>query len=564
MRELVVHQILFQTVHEHPDAEVVSPPVRTTYATLFERATRLANGLRRLGIGRGTVVGVLDINSSRYLELHYALSMLGAVLHPINFRLPAGELLETVRRAGDEWLLVWEGFRDAMAGARPLFPHWLWLTDGASEPEPGVPTLEGLVAEGEAALPPEADGVHEDDWLSILFTTGTTGRPKGMRYRHRDLLLASLQILHHLALHEGGARLSSRDAVMPLIPFFHIHAWGTPFFVPYLGAKLVLAGRAGPAEQLELILQEGVTWLNMVPTQLDMLLEAAAARRLERLPVKVLTGGSALPAGLASRARALGVRYSLIYGGSDQLATAISVVPEEADPESDEAAEALRTGTRPLPMVEVEVRGADGRPVPHDGQTIGEVHVRSPWLPPEGYYGEPEASASAYRDGWFRSGDLAVRLPNGLLYVVDREKDAIKSGGEWIPSAVLEAVLSRHPGVASVAVLAQPDPRWGERPVAVVQPREGSPAPDEAELRAFLEKAVEAGEIARFWIPDRVVAVPELPVTSAGKIHKAALRAELGLAPAAGAGGGPAQAAVRGPGGGPAQAAPGPEEAPGG
>ncbi|MDI3317595.1 MAG: AMP-binding protein [Bacillota bacterium] len=293
--------------------------------------------------------------------------------------------------------------------------------------------------------------------------------------------------------------------------------------------------------------------MNMVPTQLDMLLEAAAARQLDRLPVKVLTGGSALAAGLASRARALGVRYSLIYGGSDQLATAISVVPEEVDPASDAGAEILRTGTRPLPMVEVEIRDAAGRPVPHDGRSIGEVHVRSPWLPPEGYHGDAEASDAAYRDGWFRSGDLAVRLPNGLVYVVDREKDAIKSGGEWIPSAVLEAVISRHPKVASVAVLAQPDPRWGERPVAVIQPKEAPPAPsapgasaapgassapgasaapaafDEGELLDFLRAAVEAGEIARFWIPDRVVVVPELPVTSAGKIHKAALRAQLGI-----------------------------------
>jgi fatty-acyl-CoA synthase len=530
MRELVVHQILFHTVNEHPDTEVVSPSVRYTYATLYERAVRLANALRRRGIGKGTVVGVLDINQHRYLELHYALSLLGAVLHPINFRLPAEDVLATVRHAGDDWLFVWEGFRENMAHARPMFPHWVWLTDGSSEPEPGVPTLDGLIAEGGATPPPDADHVHEDDWLSVLYTTGTTGRPKGMRYRHRDLLLASLQILHHLSLHEGGARLTSRDTVMPLIPFFHIHAWGTPFFVPYLGAKLVLPGRANPSEQLDVILQEGVTWMNMVPTQLDMLLEAAASRGLERLPIKVLTGGSALPAGLASRARTLDVRYSLIYGGSDQLATAISVVPEEVDPASDTASEILRTGTRPLPMVEVEIRDADGHPVPHDGRTIGEVHVRSPWLPPEGYYRDPEASGTTYREGWFASGDLAVRLPNGLVYVVDREKDAIKSGGEWIPSAVLEAVISRHARVAAVAVLAKPDLRWGERPVAVVQPKGPPDTFQEGELVEFLRAAVEAGEIARFWIPDQVVVVSEMPLTSAGKIHKAALRDRLGLA----------------------------------
>lgn len=525
MREFVVHQLLAHVVAEHPEVEVVSPPRRYRYETLQSRAVALANGLARLGIGRGSVIGVMDVNSHRYLELHYAASMLGAVLHTINFRLAVEDILYTIHHAEDEWLFVWEGFREQVEPLRPHFPRWVWLTDGDASPESGVPTLEALIAEGGSGWPPQADSISETDTLSIFYTTGTTGRPKGLRYRHRDMLLASFQILHHLGLHEGGARPSSRDVFMPLIPFFHIHGWGTPFFVPYLGAKLVLPGRAGPKEQLALIQQEGVTWLNMVPTQLDMLLEATREEGLQRLPLKVLTGGSTLPAGLAQRARVAGIRYSLIYGGSDQLATAISVVPEGLDPESEEAAEVLRTGTRPLPLVEVEVRGDDGCPVPCDGKTIGEIYVRSPWLP-QGYYKDEAASQRAYQNGWFRSGDLAVRLPNRLLYVVDRDKDAIKSGGEWIPSAVLEAILSRHPKVGAVAVLAQPDERWGERPVAVIATR--GPL-DEQAVRAYLEERVQAGEIARFWLPDRYVFVDSIPLTSAGKLHKAALRKQLGL-----------------------------------
>ncbi len=526
MRDLVIHQLLARTVNEHPSSEVVSPPLRFTYGEFYERTVRLANGLKKLGIGRGTVVGVMDVNSHRYLSLHYALSMLGAVIHTINFRLPPEDLIFTVRDAGDAWLFVWEGFGGAMAKARPLFANWVWLTDGDTAPEPGGTTLEDLVSDGGTDLPGEASSVCEDDWFSIFYTTGTTGRPKGIRYRHRDLLLASLQILHHLGLHEGGARVSNRDVFMPLIPFFHIHAWGTAFFVPYLGAKLVLPGKADPAGQLQLIRNERVTCLNMVPTQLHMIMEAAAAGGIRSLPVKVLTGGSTLPAGLAAGARALGVRYSLIYGGSDQLATSISVVPDDLDPDSDEAAEILRTGTRPVPMVDLEVRDEAGRPVPRDGKTIGEVRVRSPWLPPDGYFNDPSASRTAFRDGWFRTGDLAVRLPNDLIYVVDREKDAIKSGGEWIPSSALETAISRHPRVAAVAVLAQPDERWGERPVAVVQPSE----PLEAEeVFAFLEAAVNDGTLARFWVPDRVEIVEQIPLTSAGKLHKAALRKRMGL-----------------------------------
>jgi fatty-acyl-CoA synthase len=525
MRELVAHQILWRAAREAPGVEIVSPPRRFTYADLQERSMRLANGLRRRGIGRGSVVGVLDVNTHRYLELHYALSMLGAVLHTLNFRLPGDDLLYTVQHAGDEWLLVGEGFEKVAAAADPLVAKRVWLTDGAPPPRPGEPTLEDLIADGAATAPPEADAVRESDVLSIFYTTGTTGRPRGMRYRHRDMLLASVQILHHLALHRGGAEVSASDTFMPLIPFFHIHAWGTAFFVPYLGAKLVLPGRADPAAQLELIRREGVTFVNMVPTQLHMLLEACDTAGGGPLPLKVLTGGSPLSRGLAQRAWQKGVRYSLIYGGSDQLATGISVAPA-GDPESEAAQEMLRTGTVPLAMVEVEVRGADGTPVPHDGVTIGEVHVRSPWLPPEGYYRDPERSREAYRDGWFASGDLAVRLPGGQVYVVDRERDAIKSGGEWIPSAVLEAVISEHPRVAAVAVLAEPNERWGERPLAVVQP---AGALDVAELYGLLQRAADEGRLARFWVPERIVLVEQIPVTSAGKIHKAALRTQFGM-----------------------------------
>lgn len=308
---------------------------------------------------------------------------------------------------------------------------------------------------------------------------------------------------------------------MPCIPFFHIHGWGTAFFVPYLGAKLVLPGKAGPAEQLQLIQREGVTWSNMVPTQVHMLLEAAGKAGVSSLQgYKVLTGGSPLPSGLAQRMRDRGMAYSLIYGGSDQLAASISVVPRGVEPGSPAAWEALRTGMLPLGMVEVRCEDEHGSAVPHDGQQIGKVLVRSPWLP-DGYYKNPERSRESYADGWFRTGDLGVLRPDGTLQVVDREKDAVKSGGEWIATGVLEALISEHPAVAAVAVIAQPDERWGERPLAVVQAR--GEVGEEA-LKAHLAVAEEQGRLSGFWIPDRFVFVPELPLTSAGKVNKAALR----------------------------------------
>lgn len=524
MRSLVIHEVLQSAVQNGSGAEVVYESRRFTYEQLYERVLRAANSMKRLGVGRGTIVGVMDVNSNRYLELHYASSMLGAVLHTVNFRLPPDDLLYTLNHAGVEWLFVWEGFKESLAKARPLFPNWVWLTDGPGTPEPGTPVYEELVHEGRAGVPDEAWQVQETDPFSIFYTTGTTGRPKGMLYRHRDMLLASLGILHHLSTHPTGASASSRDVFMPCIPFFHIHGWGTAFFVPYVGAKLVLPGKAGPVEQLRLIRDEGVTWSNMVPTQIHMLLEAADQSGIESLQgYKILTGGSPLPSGLARRAVGKGIAYSLIYGGSDQLATSISVVPRGVEPGSPKAWEALRTEMQALGMVEVRLEDEAGNALPRDDRSIGEVLVRSPWLP-GGYYKEPERSGESYVDGWFRTGDLGVMNPNGTFCVVDRKKDAVKSGGEWIATGVLEALISEHPGVAAVAVIAQPDERWGERPLAVVKTR--GEVSEEA-LRAHLMAAVEQGRLTRFWVPDRFVFVQELPLTSAGKINKAALRREF-------------------------------------
>ena len=525
MRALVVHEVLPAAAEHGVGGEVVDGSRRVSYAEVYRRALRLADSLKRLGVGSGTVLGVMDVNSLRNLELHYASSMLGAVILTINFRLSAHDLLYTIRHAEAEWLFVWEGFAPAVGKLRSAFPKtWVWLTDGPQSPEPGTPSCEELVESGAEHLPAEADRVEETDPFSIFYTTGTTGRPKGLKYRHRDMLLASLGILHHLALHPAGASAGSRDVFMPAIPFFHIHGWGAALFVPYLGAKLVLPGRASPAEQLRLIQGEGVTWTNMVPTQIHMLLEQADAAGVQSLSgLKVLTGGSPLPTGLAHQMRERRMAFSLIYGGSDQLATSISVLPPGVEPDSPEAWEALRREMKPLSMVDVRLVDEEGRALPRDGHSIGRVLVRSPWLP-AGYYKDPERSATTFVDGWFRTGDLAVTTPGGAVYVVDREGDAVKSGGEWIATGVLEALISEHASVAAVAVVARPDERWGQRPLAVVQAR-GEVT--EEVLRAHLMACVENGRLARFWLPDSYVFVDALPTTSAGKLDKTALRTML-------------------------------------
>ncbi len=518
MKSYVVHQILDRTLITHPDQEIVAPAKRYTFEAFYGRVLRLAQGLKKLGLRKGMVAGVLDVNTHRFLELHYALSMLGVVIHTINFRLAPEQLVYSMVDAEDAWVFVSDTFLKVAEPIAEKFKNWVIMSDIKDLPTPDAMNTynyEAVIDLGREEVPPEAKSIQETDVFSIFYTTGTTGKPKGIRYRHKEITIGTLQLFHHLALHEGGARVSSSDVYMPLIPFFHIHAWGMAFFPLYLGAKLVLAGAATPEQQVQLIEREGVTWLNMVPTQLHMLLETGKFGN-----VKILTGGSPFLSGLAKRAREAGVTFSLIYGGSDQLGTAISVVPEDVSRESDEAWEWLRVGMRPLPMVRVSLRNRDGNEVPRDGQSLGEVWVQSPWLP-EGYYKKPEKTREAYKDGWFKTGDIGMFYPNGLLYVADREGDAVKSGGEWIPTGTLEAVLSDHPAVALVAVVPVKDERWGQRPLAVVKPR-GEVT--EEDLWAFLLEKVSEGKIAKFWIPDRFVFVEEIPLTSAGKLNKRLLR----------------------------------------
>lgn len=517
MREYVVHEVIRRSLITDKEKEIVSGGVRLTYPDMYVRILRLASSLKSLGIKKGTVVGVLDVNTHRYFELHYALSMLGAIIHTINFRLPPDQMVYSMIHAGDEWIFVSEIFMKAVEPLAEKFPHWVLMTDNrrGNFPANNVFNYEELVESGKEQELSEADKIHEDDIFSIFYTTGTTGRPKGIRYSHKKILLGALQLFHHLGLHETGARVTSDDVIMPLIPFFHIHAWGVAFFPAYVGAKLVLPGAASPSDQARLIKEENVTWLNMVPTQLHMLLNEPQFGN-----VKVLTGGSPLPSGLAKAALERGVKFSLIYGGSDQLGTAISVIPSGYDPESEEAKEWLRKGMKLLPMVEASVRDDEGNEVPHDGKSIGTLWVKSPWLP-EGYYKAPDLTAEAYKDGWFRTGDIAFFYPNGLLYVAGREGYAVKSGGEWIPTGLLEAVLSEHPAVEHVAVIPMYDEKWGQRPLAVIQAKKEV---SENELRNFMMGAVDSGRIAKFWIPDKFVFVDEIPLTSAGKLNKAYLK----------------------------------------
>ena len=515
MHRYVVHELLTDACYQHESRKIISGNTLYTYGTIYKRVIRLADRLTRLGITPKTVVGVMDVNSHRYFELKYALSMVGAVIHTINFRLSPTDILFTIRDAQDEWVFLWEGFGPLAANLAVSLPRHVWMGNTAHDKE--APDYETLIAEGRERVPDISGKISPTDAYSIFYTTGTTGKPKGLRYTHQQMLMGALQIAHHLALFDTGAKISTQDVIMPLIPFFHIHGWGIPFIAPYLGASLVLPESGGPAEQIRWIREHHVTWSNMVPTQLFMLIEEAKKQKTDRLILKILTGGSPLSLGLAKQADRLGISYSLIYGGSDQLGSAITTATQ---PQDSGRLERLRSRLTPFPLARIETRADSLEPLPPDGHSLGELWVQSPWLP-EGYLNDPGKTQMAFDGGWFRSGDLAVRYPDGTFSVADRMKDAIKSGGEWILGSTIESVLSEIPGVRAAAVIALADDKWGERPMAVVE-TQGELTP--AILYQALNQAVQEGRLAKFWIPDTIRFIDSMPMTSAGKIDKKALR----------------------------------------
>jgi len=461
---------------------------------MAERVKKAANYLRSIGVDKGSVVAVADWNTVRFMELHYAVGRIGAVIYPVNIRLPPQQIKYTLDFAEVDYLFLSKDF----SGLSKLSEAKIVSLDNYENEIMRFDALEGIYSK-------------PDDPYSILFTSGTTGLPKAIRYPHWKVLMGALSIAHQLSLYNTPAKLGSEDVMFPFIPMFHLWAWGSIFIAPYIGAKLVL-DRFEPARAVEIIKKEGVTWINAVPTMIDMLL--AAGGKFSGL--KVIIGGSPLTSGLAARIRDAGIKFSMIYGGTDMLATSISILTDHTGLDD------IREVTHPVPFVEIKIVGRDGSEV--GVGELGEIWVRAPWLP-ERYYKDVERTKSAFTDdGWFITGDIGLLTEDGGIKVLDRVKDTIKSGGEWIPSSTLETLISEVQGVEMVAVLPKPDEKWGERPLAIIKGEV-----NKVDVISYLERMVEQGVIAKWWIPDDIIYVDEMPLTSTGKINKLELRNRLNL-----------------------------------
>jgi fatty-acyl-CoA synthase len=530
------YQLLLKHLLEHgvawaPAQEIVyRDRVRYTYSDVYRRVLRLASALQALGAKEGTKVGVIEWDSHRYLEIYFGIPGIGAILHTINPRLSLENVIYTVAHAEDEVLIYHEDFAPLVEQIRPRLPSIrkvILITDQGAGPDGRADgEYEQLLAD--ASPLDELPDLSEHSQATLSYTTGTTGKPKGVFFTHRQLVLHTLAGWGSLAPISNYGPLDKREVYLPLTPMYHVHAWGVPYWATVSGLKQVYPGKYEPEMLVHLIRAERPTFSHCVPTILQMVIQAATAAGLELENWRVVTGGARLTKGLALAARQLGIKVTGGYGLSEScpLLTIANLKPfmEDEWDEDKQLDWKVKTGF-PMPLVKIKVMGPDNREVAPNGIETGEIVVRAPWLTP-GYYRDPERTEELWAGGWMHSGDVANVDEHGYIQIVDRIKDVIKSGGEWIVSLELENLLSLHDDVLQAAVIGIPDPRWDERPLAVIVLREEAKDRVTADaLREHLQRYVDDGVIASWAVPDYFMFLDELPATSVGKIDKVALRA---------------------------------------
>jgi len=528
---LTIRHILERGVAQAPKQEIVyADRVRMTYATLAQRVNRLASALSALGVTPGKTVAVMDWDSHRYLEAFFAVPMMGAVLHTVNVRISPDQILYTINHAADDVILVNAEFLpilDAIHDKIRPGVRFVLLSDASEAPQAKIEfagEYEALLAKAspQYAFP----ALAEDARATTFYTTGTTGLPKGVYYSHRQLVLHTLAVSQALG-NAPHATFTAGDVYMPVTPMFHVHAWGLPYVATMLGVKQVYPGRYVPDLLLGLIAKERVTFSHCVPTILSMMLGSPALQPGQLEGWKVIIGGSALPASLARAAVERGVDIIAGYGMSETcpILTLAHLRPHMRDWSAEQKLPVLCRAGRPIPFVELRIVDAEMKDVAHDGASQGEVVVRSPWLT-QGYLGEAERSEDLWHGGWLHTGDVGVIDADGYLKIVDRIKDVVKTGGEWVSSLDIEDLVLRIAGVAECAVVGVPDEKWGERPIAFVVCRKDAP-PSEDAIRKHVKEFADKGTISKYAVPDRVYFVDAIPKTSVGKLDKKVIRAQL-------------------------------------
>jgi acyl-CoA synthetase (AMP-forming)/AMP-acid ligase II len=524
-RSLSIGSILDHAVRKHPRKGVVSRDgdgmVRITYAALAKRIARLANALRRLGVRPGDRVASFAWNGHRHLELYYAVPMMGAVLHTVNIRLFPGQVAELLEHADDRFVFFDVSLAGAVNAFRALQPgaQRTFVSMGATmQPIPDALDYEELLAaEDDVYDWPEVD---ERAGAILCYTSATTGDPKGVLFSHRSTYLHAL-----VAGLPDFLGPKERDRILPIVPMFHVNAWGLPFIAPLAGSDLIMPmERLDPASVVALCRDECVTLSAGVPT-VWMGVRDLLKERGERIPTlqRLVVGGSAMPRTLADDLEQLGIEAIHAWGMTEMspLGTVTSNTSELDDDPALQQRERYKVG-RFSPIVEWRLIDDRGEDVPADGVSRGELLVRGHAVTASYYHNEHATQAAFEPGGWFHTGDIVTIDAYGYLEIVDRVKDFIKSGGEWISSVELENVIMSHAGVREACAFGVPHPKWQERPVAAVVVREGHSLTEDA-LLAFLRE-----RLSKWQIPDRIVFVDAIPRTGVGKFLKRELRATYG------------------------------------
>ncbi len=537
--DLQIKNILEYPVYRAPEKEIIyRDQVRYTYADLYERVQRLSNALEEIGVEEGDTIAVLDWDSHRYLETYFAIPSMGCTLHMVNVRYSEENMIYTMNHAEDDYVLVYEEFLPMMeeySDELETVEKYIVLKDSEEMPETDLTDLEYEDLLSSASPEYEFPDLDEDTRATLFYTTGTTGKPKGVWFSHRKILLHLLSTSLMSNWARPDRRFSTEDVYMPLTPMFHVHAWGMPYLATFLGMKQVYPGKYEGEMLIKLIREEDVTISHMVPTILRRLVEGISElnplkRFLIRIlkpfsDLRVIIGGSRLPKGLAKEAsEKMGLNVWAGYGLSE-TGPVLSIAQQKEeiwDADEEERREIDVCTGLPAPFADVKVIDNEGNEVKHNGKDQGEVVARAPWLTEE-YYKDPEKTEKLWEDDWLHTRDVAVVDEEGYLQIVDRLDDLIKSGGEWIGSTDIEDVLSIHDGVKDCAVIGVPDEEWGERPMAFIVPHEGKEL-SEQEIIEHMEEHVEQGKIVKYAIPDRVEFMEELPKTSVGKTDKKVLR----------------------------------------
>src|SRR4051812_38106986 len=501
----VLHRARTMNGHEEVVTLTEAEPERITYAELGDRVDRLCCALTELGVKPGDRVATFSWNTQRHLELYLAAPCIGAVLHTLNIRLFPEQLQYIVEHADDRLLFLDPSLREVWEAGGATVDRIVELGD----------EYEQLLAEqpGDGFEYPDLD---DRSAAGLCYTSGTTGNPKGVLYSHRS------NVLHALGSCLADAiALSNADRVLPVVPMFHANAWGLPHASLFIGADMVMPSRFLQAEPLaRLIEQEQVTVAAAVPTIWSDLLRWADENKPDLSSLRVVPcGGAAVPLELMKQWQERHDVYVLQAWGMTETSPVGSVARPPRGVEGDEQWEHRAKAGRILPLVEARIVDDEGDEVDWDGEQTGELEVRGPWIASD-YYNDP-SGRDKFHDGWLRTGDIAAIDSHGAIKITDRAKDVIKSGGEWISSVDLEGELMAHPDVLEAAVIAKPDERWTERPLACVVRCEGSDVSAE-DLREHL-----APRVAKWWLPDEIAFIDEVPKTSVGKFDKKVLRKRL-------------------------------------